>query len=124
LYCPADATRGGNYATNWGSLINGLGTNYSYMVCGDATESNPQMILTGDHNISSSTSTTTFIAAGATGHWQGNQAWAWTPNDIHLKAGNLGLSDGSSQQVSTTGLQTALINATNGASVTQPWYNP
>jgi prepilin-type N-terminal cleavage/methylation domain-containing protein len=125
LYCPSDTTRGGNYATNWNDLIDSRGTNYSYLVCGDATESNPQMILTADHNITSSTTTTTFINSTATGHWltQSGPGWAWTPSDIHLKAGNIGLSDGSAQQVSISGLVNALEAATNG-SATQPWYDP
>jgi prepilin-type N-terminal cleavage/methylation domain-containing protein len=126
LYCPADATRGGNFATNWNNLIQGqANTNYSYMVGGDATEVNPQMILTGDHNISTSTATTVFIQEGSSGEFKvqaAAQPWAWTPNDIHLKNGNLGLSDGSAQQVSINGLQTALINSTNG--VANTWYNP
>ena len=117
LYCPSDSGR--NYATNWSNLINASSTNYSYLVGGDATEANPQMILTGDRNMATSSTATLFTAATK---WVNGNTWFWTQNDVHLKAGNLGLSDGSAQQVSSTGLQQALINGTNGAA--QPYYNP
>jgi prepilin-type N-terminal cleavage/methylation domain-containing protein len=117
LYCPSDSARG--YATNWTTLINATSTNYSYLVGGDATEANPQMILTGDRNMATSSTATYFTAATK---FQNGNTWYWTQNDVHLKAGNLGLSDGSSQQVSSTGLEAALINGTNGAAT--PYYNP
>ena len=78
-----------------------------------------QMILTGDRNMATSSSGAYFIVPTK---WVSGNTWFWTQNDVHLKAGNLGLSDGSSQQVSSTGLQQALINGTNGAA--QPYYNP
>ena len=37
--------------------------------------------------------------------------------DLHQKAGNIGLADGGAQQVTISGLQTALQNATNGANL-------
>jgi prepilin-type N-terminal cleavage/methylation domain-containing protein len=117
LYCPSDSAR--NYATNWSNLLIAGQTNYSYLVGGDATEANPQMILTGDRNMATSSTTTLFTAPT---RWVNGNTWFWTQTDVHLKAGNLGLSDGSAQQVSSTGLQQALINGTNGAA--QPYYNP
>jgi hypothetical protein len=49
--------------------------------------------------------------------------WGWTQNDLHQKVGNLGIADGSVQQVTSSGLQTALQNATNGTASDNPIYN-
>ncbi|HEX7617840.1 MAG TPA: hypothetical protein VF480_03875, partial [Verrucomicrobiae bacterium] len=35
-------------------------------------------------------------------------AWAWTDKDIHQGAGNIGMADGSTQQMSLNNLLTAL----------------
>lgn len=103
----------------------------SYFVNGDATEDDPQMIIFGDRNIGSGLSTDTSTGAttmytgndlGGTGSSPAINLWAWTVNDLHLKAGNLGLVDGSVSQVSISGLRTALLNTTNGPSAT-PCYN-
>ncbi|MGH7951385.1 MAG: hypothetical protein ACREFE_05635, partial [Limisphaerales bacterium] len=48
---------------------------------------------------------------------------AWTADDLHQKVGNLGLADGSVQEVTISGLQQALQAATNGASSQFPAYN-
>ncbi|HEY1718888.1 MAG TPA: prepilin-type N-terminal cleavage/methylation domain-containing protein [Verrucomicrobiae bacterium] len=127
LYCPSDSAR--NFTTNFTTLVIGTtATNYSYMVGADASEANPQMILTGDRNIASSSSATAYISTSVapSSHYLGTAAqglgWAWTQNDIHQKNGNLGISDGSVDQASISALQTALLNSTNG--VPQPWYDP
>jgi prepilin-type N-terminal cleavage/methylation domain-containing protein len=127
LYCPSDNTRGGNFATNWNDLIDARGTNYSYMVGGDATESSPQMILAGDHNIAVNSTSTAFITAAngkfspTTSTTTPSPVSAWTKQDIHEGNGNLGISDGSVDQVSISGLQQALLDSTNG--IATPWYN-
>jgi hypothetical protein len=40
-----------------------------------------------------------------------------------LRVGNAGMADGSAQQLTVAGLQTALGTATNGATTMSPWYN-
>jgi prepilin-type N-terminal cleavage/methylation domain-containing protein len=109
----------------------------SYFLCGDAAEAYPQMILTGDRNIgnvgitsSGQPSTalnfgTNSVGTGTTGGTLTGQnfPWGWTANDLHQKAGNLGIADGSVQQVSSSGLMTALLAATNGAPTANPLYN-
>jgi prepilin-type N-terminal cleavage/methylation domain-containing protein len=129
LYCPSDSTR--NPQTNFAYLNNNI-INMSYFVCGDAQETYPQMILMGDRNIGTTTTqnipatTTNTIAATATFLWPpatANNYWAWTAVDLHLRVGNLGMADGSAQQVTVAGLQTTLGTATNGASTTSPYYN-
>jgi len=99
----------------------------SYFVSGDASEANPQMLLLGDYNIGTTTTTvaaTTNFAgggyyspgvAGANGATPNGGIWGWTANSGHLKVGNVGITDGSVQQLSISGLQTSLINSTNGS---------
>jgi prepilin-type N-terminal cleavage/methylation domain-containing protein len=105
----------------------------SYFVSGDANESNPQMLLCGDYNIGESASGTqpangAFTNTSIGIFWDGkldNSSsptttaggdWAWTATDLHLKVGDAAITDGSVQQLSVSGLQTALINSTNGSS--------
>jgi prepilin-type N-terminal cleavage/methylation domain-containing protein len=120
--CPSDSR---TPSTVFGT---GLNAATSYFVAGDASDTYPQMILSGDRNMGTQASTT--YATMMT-----NQAvkigastvptianTGWTPNDLHLKAGNLALSDGSCQQTSIQGLKDALSNSTNGPTTT-PYYN-
>jgi prepilin-type N-terminal cleavage/methylation domain-containing protein len=123
LYCPSDTVR--NYTTNF-TALHFNDQNMSYFVCGDAVETYPQMIMDGDRNIGSASAQN--IPATITNNlcvqW-GNpfQWWAWSAVDMHLRVGNVGMADGSAQQLTVAGLQTALGTATNGASTTAPWYN-
>ena len=127
LVCPSDSSR--NYTTNFAILANNA-LNMSYFVCGDAAETYPQMILDGDRNIGTSTTqnspalnTNQSITPVNTQWIGGANWWAWTGVDMHLRVGNLGMADGSAQQVTVAGLQTALGAATNGASTMAPYYN-
>jgi prepilin-type N-terminal cleavage/methylation domain-containing protein len=135
LYCTSDSGSGRAAATSFsqlGATGTALGTNcISYFVCGDAADAYPQMILDGDRNIG--TTTTTGIPAGAINLTSANASsieqyvtgndWSWSASDIHLKAGNVGLADGSAQQLTISGLQAALLNATNGIPTAKPYYN-
>ena len=115
----------------------------SYFICGDAQEAYPQMILTGDRNIGSATgsgqaalgltgfgtnnvinnvSAVTGAKTGGSGYGA-NAWWGWTATDLHQKAGNLGIADGSVSQATCSGLMTALLNATNSTSTLNPVYN-
>jgi prepilin-type N-terminal cleavage/methylation domain-containing protein/prepilin-type processing-associated H-X9-DG protein len=143
LYCPSDNTR--QYATNFGELGSlsggqGNGTNaISYFVCGDASETYPQMVLDGDRNVGSTTvppapsilassqsltgvalgtGTSFNSASGLTGN-----DWAWSANDLHLKVGNVGFADGSVAEESSSGFQNALAYATNGTPYAIQWFN-
>lgn len=150
LYCPADNGNGmsgpgysggslmsRSYATNW--FFPGTGLSFSntpaylsYFVCGDAYETYPQMIMTGDRNIGTTASTvlnqpaqmSNSIVASANFNWNPTaRNYAWTANDIHLRVGNVGMADGSAQQLTISGLQSALSAATNGAPTQYPYYN-
>jgi prepilin-type N-terminal cleavage/methylation domain-containing protein len=108
----------------------------SYFVNGDATEANPQDIMTGDDNIGNNTtginsasgyrfgasssstsvtsaSSTTTVGITTTSFSAPNANWAWTANDYHQKSGNLGLADGSVQSATISGLHQYLANSTN-----------
>jgi prepilin-type N-terminal cleavage/methylation domain-containing protein len=109
----------------------------SYFLCGDTAEAYPQMILDGDRNIGASNPNTSgsaatvikgtnAIAYNVAGTGNGTTLaplWGWSQNDMHQKNGNLGIADGSVQQVSCSGLQTSLQNATNGGATINPVYN-
>jgi prepilin-type N-terminal cleavage/methylation domain-containing protein len=110
----------------------------SYFLCGDAAEAYPQMIITGDRNIGAGATagvtasgipatlnnvgTNNIVAVGGNGTTEAFP-WSWTANDLHQKAGNLGIADGSVQQTTCSGLMTSLLNATNGAAAVDPVYN-
>jgi len=141
LYCTSDNAPGRGAATNFTQLagipVNGISTTstncISYFVCGDAADTYPQMILDGDRNLGTAPFVGTYagtilftggqqwpagttVAAGA-------HAWAWSGNDLHLKAGNIGLADGSVQQTTPSTLWADMINATNGSPFPNPYYN-
>jgi len=150
LYCTSDSVR--NAATNFTTTtLNGgipfSDPNISYFICGDANDNYPQMILSGDRNIGSAT--TTGIPAPSQG-WFGAsttangalvgtpasagapatganqkpwQQWGWTATELHLKVGNLGLADGSVAQATVNGLDSTLVSATNNSGIAFPLYN-
>jgi prepilin-type N-terminal cleavage/methylation domain-containing protein len=135
LICPADISHN-QAATNWGELgitgtTPGTGVNaISYFVCGDANETYPQMLMTGDRNIGTTqtapASTINFTMGTGTPVVQLNNnasSWAWSANDLHLKVGNAGYADGSVAELSSSGLQQALVLATNGTPWAQQYFN-
>lgn len=139
IICPSDSSR--TAATNFEELGapasggQGCGTNaISYFVCGDASETYPQMVMDGDRNLGTATTgspasaitmTGGFALAngGASTPYAPGPEWAWSANDLHLKVGNLGFADGSVQEVSVNGLQNALAYATNGTPYAIQYFN-
>jgi prepilin-type N-terminal cleavage/methylation domain-containing protein len=127
LYCPAEYDSARTLSSTFASSVPAgqTGTafnqrsNISYFIGIDADETQPQMMLTGDHAAGQGVVTTT--AAAATG-WQGiyapnttlgtatNGAMAWMDNSQHGKQGNVGLSDGSVQGWSISKLREGLKN--------------
>jgi len=104
LLCPADDSH--LYAaTNFTFLSN---SNVSFFLGVDVADgSNPQMILGGDCNVTNGTQIKNGILRVST-----NNPAGWT-SETHNKVGNILLADGSVQQVSITGLRSAIENATN-----------
>ena len=145
LFCPSDSihTAGSGYATNFaGDLIPTVPataaspTKISYFVNGDATESDPQMVLAGDCNIglggaangpatvragAAPMSMTAGSVCSSASTANAANGWAWTQGDLHQRVGNLIMADGSVQQATVNGLRTALQNGTN--TVAQPVFN-
>jgi len=109
----------------------------SYFIGADATEADPQSIISGDCNIGNTGTTgntpaswrigaTSFFAYASPSYANFAQAitstafsptatgeWAWTANDLHQKTGNLLIGDGSVQSATVTGLKLYLNGATN-----------
>jgi prepilin-type N-terminal cleavage/methylation domain-containing protein len=125
LICPAEYDSTKVTATTFSSVaaanqVNFLGPqNFSYFVGVDCSESIPQMLLTGDHNLgvgtasspppvnkifTSTANTTTSMAA-----LNADPTIGWADN-MHQKQGNAGLADGSVQQFSHNRLTEALRN--------------
>ena len=113
VICPSDS-RQNQIQSSFTSLTK---DNVSYFVFGDAADAYPQMIIAGDRNIGTSTQgqpAAAIFTAAAPSVWTSGNWWAWTSGDLHLKTGNLGLTDGSVQTTTIAAMQTAWINATNG----------
>jgi prepilin-type N-terminal cleavage/methylation domain-containing protein/prepilin-type processing-associated H-X9-DG protein len=132
LMCPSEES-GRTLATTFASVItvptaaavpftNDL--NVSYFVGVDAQDTFPQMFLAGDHNMGSGANPPTAefqpsTAANGAGNYyncslgtnfpNGNVAVGWVDN-LHSKQGNVGLADGSVQQMTRSRLQEGLRN--------------
>ena len=121
LACNSDSgiTKDGDFrnaATSYGRQANPAHKGAtSYFLGIEADETNPQTILSGDRNITDGTAS---IKAGSTG--TAPKVWSTTvltpPNplwedDVHNRNGNIGLGDGSVQQLSTPGLVKQFQNA-------------
>lgn len=102
LICPGETDKDRFLATNFVALCN---SNISYFVDVDASgEMNPQMILSGDHNITNGTPIRNGLLRLTT-----NRLAGWTA-EVHNKVGNILMADGSVQQDSTTGLQNQIAD--------------
>lgn len=153
LYCPAENESFRNLATTFASYSSVSGTapfvndyNCSYFVGVDASDTYPQMFLTGDHNMGDTPQHSTptshfgandvnsvynfFVALGTNNAVAGREAYkvGWM-DTIHQKVGNVLLGDGSVQSLTMQQLENALANSgDNGATYVgpggQPAYNP
>ena len=102
LVCPRDTQR--RPTENFGSFSN---ANLSYFVGLDAREDAPQSILSGDRNLTGGTLSNYFLRVLTP-----KTAVAWT-KEIHQNAGNVGLGDGSVQQMTTAALRQHVAGLTN-----------
>jgi len=116
LVCNSDGAR--TKATTWAATA-GINTNIfdsnnklSYLIITDADETKPQMILSGDRNLGGNN-------PGAGAFSLNTAKWG---SDIHgPAAGNVGLADGSAQQLSDANLQKQIdahISSAGGTNVT------
>ncbi|MCP5527070.1 MAG: type II secretion system protein [Verrucomicrobiales bacterium] len=97
LRCPTDKER--EAATNW---VSATGDRHvSYFVGATASERRPQTILLGDRNVTGGNGGfdlkwTKFMGSSIDAAWDKN---------LHVRNGNLGLADGSVQQLGTMALR-------------------
>ncbi len=99
LVCPADDR---TVAVNFARLKN---MNVSYFVGLDATEARPQMLLTGDRNVTNGLSPVRSLL-----ELRPEIPAGWT-EALHTGQGNVGLADGSVQQFTISGLRHAIRNS-------------
>ena len=97
-------------ATSFGSQTP-VDVGLSYFAGIDAAEDKPQTILSGDRNV-------TGVGIGTAGAMAASPGWTSTvgtdpnwANTIHNQAGNIGLGDGSVQQVTVLALRKQVYNA-------------
>ena len=99
VICPSDKRVA---ATNWTSFAN---ENVSYFVGLDAHDTKPNMLLAGDRNLGREGKLLTGVVALGT-----NSPPTWT-KEMHRENGNIGLADGSVQQMTTELLRQQLRNS-------------
>src|SRR6266850_3959548 len=105
LLCPADKRRADRQANTFGAaqyanqipFTNDNST--SYFVGVDAVQTNGQMLLSGDRNITNTSKANRRLVSFST-----NQLAGWT-DDLHRRQGNVGLADGSVQQFTASRLR-------------------
>jgi prepilin-type N-terminal cleavage/methylation domain-containing protein len=114
IVCPSDSGR--VEATNWTTHMDNIKNKaVSYFVGLDADETQAQSILSGDQNITNNgtpsrpLTTTALTAKMGTNHTDKTGAgWSST---VHQSSGNIGLGDGSVQQVTSSRLRDYLRNS-------------
>jgi competence protein ComGC len=104
LWCPADLDHVA--ATNFSTGFSDA--NISYFVSLDAAETYPQMIMAGDDNLLVDGKP---VQPGILYLWTNTIAWT---KDRHHGVGNIGMADGSAQQTTSGGLNSAFGSCTNG----------
>ena len=107
LVCPNDSYR--TFATNWNDLND---SHISYFVSPDASENHPQMVLDGDDDLVIAGKPVKpgllEIPASLPVSWSGTR---------HGPLGNIGFADGSVQEDSSIGLETAFEYSISGTGV-------
>jgi hypothetical protein len=98
LVCPEDSAR--SRAVAFDQKFSNK--NLSYFLGLDADETKPNTLMSGDRNLSTNN---TILSGLVT--IQDSKNLLWAPG-IHKAGGNIGLGDGSSQQVSTKGIRSMI----------------
>jgi prepilin-type N-terminal cleavage/methylation domain-containing protein len=112
LVCPSDKAR--NAQDNWLSLVGD--TDVTYFYGADAEEKKPMTMLSGDSNVYGG-------GGGLDPTWNtymGTSIDATWEDTLHVRRGNIGLSDGSVQLMTTSDLreQIAVVLAAGNTNVT------
>jgi prepilin-type N-terminal cleavage/methylation domain-containing protein/prepilin-type processing-associated H-X9-DG protein len=105
LVCNSDG--GKSKQSEWGTFANqGNSTPYlSFFTGEDAQETDPQKVLTGDRNMVTKQNVNFVQVYSKTAT---NASWN---AQVHNNAGNVGLADGSAQQVTSAGLKSQVLQA-------------
>jgi prepilin-type processing-associated H-X9-DG protein len=110
LFCPAESGRARSTANTFartgfaGDVPLTNDNQISYFVGIDTSTSSPSMFLCGDRNLAlDGVPTTHGLQLFPT-----NRVATWTPQDLHKGQGNVGLADGSVQQLSSSRLRRLL----------------
>jgi prepilin-type N-terminal cleavage/methylation domain-containing protein/prepilin-type processing-associated H-X9-DG protein len=130
VYCPSEEsgrTAASTFAGTVGAGVSGVpyvnDLNVSYFVGVDAQDTYPQMMITGDHNLGGGANppTTEYQPSQAgnaspqlsfgTNFTTGNLNQVGFTDALHSKAGNVGLADGSVQQVTRSRLEDQFKNS-------------
>jgi competence protein ComGC len=109
LHCPSDEKR--ERGTNFATLSN---RNLSYFISFEADERDPNRFLSGDRNITGGSPSNGFLRVFTPTTMAG-----WT-TELHNLAGNVGLSDGSVQQVNVQRLQNQVSMQTRNFRIAVP----
>ena len=112
LICPGESDKARRAATVFSPNVAGIpgavpfngNRNVSYFLGVDSTPTNATLLLAGDRNI-----TNGFALSNGLLELKTNQSIGWT-KDMHHFAGNILLSDGSAQMVTSQGLRDLLKN--------------
>jgi len=99
VFCPDESDRSRFVATNFQAFCN---SNTSFFFGVEATETIPGAFLVGDRNLTNGMPLKNSVMELTT-----NQSPRWT-RELHQTYGNIGLADGSVQQVYPTNLQAML----------------
>jgi prepilin-type processing-associated H-X9-DG protein len=101
VMCPAETDKDRLVATNFQNFNN---SNISFFVGIQAVETNPMMILAGDHNITNGISIRNGLLDLTT-----NSLARWT-SEVHKNVSNVALADGSVQMLTIAGLRATIAN--------------
>jgi hypothetical protein len=118
LFCPADTSHiaATNFTTGFSD------NNISYFFSLDAVEIYPQMILNGDDNL---TVGGVRVRPGIL-NFGTDAPIAWT-DERHRRVGNIGMADGSAQQLTSEGLNSTVVSSASGIpahATTNRWVIP
>jgi competence protein ComGC len=102
LACASDAS-----VSKTGNFTGLSRKNISYFLCLEGDESSPNNLVSGDRNITGGVLMNRLYVLSTKG---AKASWG---KDIHQLAGNIGLSDGSVQQMTTSGVNKQLQMMTN-----------
>ena len=130
LACTSDGDK--TRISNWapvGTTVGFDNPNLSYFAGMDADETRPSSILSGDRNITGGDGSSPWPGPGtdkAFGYAAGSipNPTADFDGNVHNKAGNLCLGDGSSQQVNGSGLRKQIVASFQGGTLTNTFRLP